>query len=186
MTAYWDDRQREVTAAFERAKSLYDPNVEGSWETREKAVIETVISIEGRAARAVTAVAMLVEFPPDLGLKIAAVIDRATTIDSLRYRLTTASSEMIGDLHSIFHEVASRKIQTPFGVLSDDPQSTLKRLDANGKDAFEEHIDTCPDCDMHRTLGNNRFCDAGNALEKQWGVVHTLMTEGVPVEEWPK
>ena len=39
-------------------------------------------------------------------------------------------SQLIASLHSAFHEVASRRIDTRFGLLSDDPEGILKRRDA--------------------------------------------------------
>jgi hypothetical protein len=177
VTAYFDTLQRRIGAASERCRG---------YDNSEAQFLLEVGMVEARAVRAVEAVTKLDGFPDDLRQKIARAIAKASTSDALGYRLATRSSDLIGDLHSIFHDVATRKIQTPFGVLSDDPVGTLKRLDGNGKDAFEDHIDTCPDCDTHVTLGDEKFCERGDEAEKQWGVVHMLMTEGVPTDEWPK
>lgn len=173
MTSYFDELTRQVSfASVERSN--------------EATFIGKVDEIELRTRRAVEAVAKLPGFPEDLRDKIARAIERSTTERAQNYRLLMRSSEMVNDLHSIFHEIASRKIQTQFGVLSDDPVGTLKRLSANGKDAFEEHIDTCEECDIRRSLNLTGFCDAGEALAKQWSVVNDLMAEGVPPEEYPK
>lgn len=173
MTSYFDELTKQVSfASVERSD--------------EATFISKVDEIERRARRAVEAVAKLSSFPEDLRDEIARAIAKSTTERARDYRLLMRSSEMVSDLHSIFHEIASRKIQTQFGVLSDDPAGTLKRLDANGKDAFEEHIDTCPDCVDRSTLGVTGFCEAGEALSKQWSTVNDLMAEGVPPEEYPK
>lgn len=177
MTHYWDSRTKEVSEASERCRGGEDGDAQ---------FLLSVALIEGAAVRAVGAVAKLDGFPVELQDKIARAIEKSKSSDALNYRKVTRSSELLSNLHSIFHDVASRKIQTTFGVLSDDPVGTLKRLNANGKDAFEDHIDTCPDCDVHKTLGDGKWCGAGETLEKQWSAVNDLMSEGVPVEEWPK
>ena len=177
MTAYWDSLQRQIGAASERWRDF--------GEHGEAHFLLSVKFAEARAIRAVEAVTALPGFPDDLKDKIARTIAKAATPEALSYRLVTKSSDLIGDLHSIFHEIATRKIQTPFGVLSDDPEGTLKRLAGNGKDAFEDHLAECAECEALATLGNEAFCATGNAVEKQWKTVHVLMTGGVPPEDYP-
>lgn len=170
MTAYYDELNRQVSAA-----------------SRDEATfLLEVAKVEARAQRAVEAVAKLDGFPDDLKTKIARAIEKSKTKEALGYRLAVRASELLSDLHSIFHDVASRRIETPFGVLSDDPEGTLRRLDANGKDAFDDHLAECADCETLATLGKDSFCEAGNVLEKQWSAVNDLMAEGVPTENWPK
>jgi hypothetical protein len=183
VTAYWDSLQRQIGAASERARS-YEREHPG-YDGDAQFLLE-VNQIEARAVRAVNAVSTIETFPDDLRAKIARAIERATSKEALGYRMMTRSSELIGDLHSIFHDVATRKIQTPFGTLSDDPVGTLKRLDGNGKDAFEDHIDECVNCKALATLGTPGFCEAGAALEKQWCAFNDRMAAGVPPEEYPK
>lgn len=43
---------------------------------------------------------------------------------------------MIDSLHSLFHLVASRKIKTRFGLLSDDPRGNVERRDAHDAVAY--------------------------------------------------
>ena len=183
MTSYWDSLNRQVGAASES----WTRPVNGREPSNGEAMfLLEVAKIEARGQRAVEAVAKLDGFPDDLRTKIARAIERSRTTEALSYRLSVRASELLSDLHSIFHDVASRKINTPFGVLSDDPEGTLKRLNGNGKDAFEDHIAECSDCETLATLGKEAFCDVGNTLEKQWSTVNDLMAEGVPVEGWPK
>lgn len=177
MTAYWDKLTRDVSDASDRCRGNADGDAQ---------YLLSVAMTEGAAVRAVTAITKLEGFPSELRDKIARAIEKSKSSEALNYRMVTRSSELLSNLHSIFHDVASRKIQTPFGVLSDDPVGTLKRLNANGKDAFEDHIDTCPNCAAHATLGDAKYCEAGETLEKQWSAVNDLMAEGVPVDEWPK
>jgi len=168
--------QRQVSDASERCRDDHS----------EVQFLLEVAKIEARAERAAVAITKLNGFPDYLKLKIARAIDKASTSEALAYRLATRSSDLISSLHSIFHEIASLRIQTPFGVLSDDPEGALKRLDGNGKNALEEHIDECEACKTLATLGAHAFCDAANDIEKQWIAVNDLMAEGVPHEEWPK
>lgn len=181
MTSYFDQLQREVSLA---AKQLQERDL--TFEERTAQFIQALHVIETRAIAAVKNVADLAEFPADLKTKIVRAIVRAGTIEGTQYCLTMLSSELIGDLHSIFHEVARLRIQTPFGVLSDDPESTLKRLNANGKDAFEDHLKECPECARIATLGSADICADGKALQDRWTFVNDRMAEGVPVEQWPK
>lgn len=183
MTAYWDSLNRQVGAASE----CWTRPVDGREVSNGEAMfLLEVAKIEARAQRAVEAITKLDGFPDDLKAKIARAIAKSKTSDALGYRLAVKASELLSDLHSIFHDVASRKIQTPFGVLSDDPEGTLKRLNGNGKDAFEDHIGECTECVGHATLGDAKYCETGETLEKQWSAVNDLMAAGVPVEDWPK
>lgn len=177
MTAYFDELNRQVSHA-----SVF--GVDG--DRTEATFLDRVAQIEHRARSASEAVAKLPGFPEDLRRKIAHAIEESLSERGCNYKMLTRSSGLLSALHSIFHEVASRKISTQFGDLSDNPEGTLKRLDANGKDAFDEHLDKCPDCADRDTLGVTGFCEAGEALTKQWSAVNDLMAEGVPPEEYPK
>ena len=176
MTTYFDQLNRQIGAASERWRGDHG----------EAQFLLAVSLIEARAARATMAITKLDGFPDDLKAKIARAIEKANTPESLGYRLATRSSDLISNLHSIFHEVATRKIETSFGVLSDDPEGTLKRLNANGKDAFEDHLAECSECETLATLGHEKFCAGGETIQRSWNEAFRLMVEGIPPSEYPK
>lgn len=54
---------------------------------------------------------------------------------AIEYVLSLRMSELVETMHSIFHEVASRRIMTRFGMLNDHPRSILDRRDEHDKEA---------------------------------------------------
>lgn len=173
MTSYWDSLQRQVSTA----STLHRGN--------EMTFLLSVNQIEARAIRAVEAIAQLPGFPDDLKDKIARAIELSKTPDALSYRCSVRSSELISDLHSIFHQVATRKIKTSFGELSDNPEGTLKRLAANGADEFVEHTASCAFSAQPRAGWCNgvMLCEVGAEIKRRWKQVHDLMLVGVTDEE---
>lgn len=123
MTAYFDELRRQV-----REFSDDDTNF-----------IESLISLEHGVIKIVNLVTGDREFPDDLRDQIQGIIavqaiqtltghtnERAKTI-ALRCRY----SGLFESLHSAFHSVAGRRLNTRFGLLSDDPSGILRRRDAH-------------------------------------------------------
>lgn len=50
-------------------------------------------------------------------------------------------SKLSTELHSAFHEVAAAKIQTPYGLLTDNPQENVTSRDTWAKERFERKED---------------------------------------------
>ncbi len=48
-----------------------------------------------------------------------------------RIALALRRSQLIGELHGIFHELAGRRIKTRFGLWTDDPAANLKSRDTH-------------------------------------------------------
>lgn len=77
------------------------------------------------------------EFPEDLRQKIVGHVALFTlgyegmepTKKGIDWLLSVRSSKLIELLHNDFHDVATRRIKTRFGILSDRPSSNLARSD---------------------------------------------------------
>lgn len=79
------------------------------------------------------------EFPNDLREKIQGIIatkavyqrvrELKPTIAAVEHVLTMRYSEMIEDLHSAFHTLASRRVKTRFGHWYDSPKANLVARD---------------------------------------------------------
>lgn len=125
MTAYFDDLRKEVR------------------ELPEDGWLEALGAIEKRVAQEVMLVTGDREFPGDLREKILDTINMKAVYDlgavpatksAIRYAQTTRSSGLLEALHSIFHTVASRRIRTRFGFLSDSPRAILKARDSHDEE----------------------------------------------------
>lgn len=121
MSSYFDEKSRRVAEAS--ASSRF---------------VEEVIRVEQEVIQDVTLVAGDREFPQDLREKAmsiiaiwhigtyAALVPRPEAVEMVT---VMRMSELVERMHSLFHEVASRRIFTRFGMLSDHPADILHRRD---------------------------------------------------------
>lgn len=125
MTAFFDDLRREVSdiKAADRA----------DW-------LAKVAAIEAPVIETVRRVASDHEFPADLRQKIVATIASEAVVDTKGlpgrqeakdYAWAVKMSGLLEALHSLFHQVASRRIRTRFGLLSDSPRAILKAMETH-------------------------------------------------------
>ena len=131
MTGYFDDASRQImlTAGFADAAFL--------------AVVEAV---EERVIHAVSLCTGDREFPDDLrerALTAIACLRVKTTIsgcptDGRRYCATMRTSTLIERLHSLFHELAGRRLVMRFGLVQDSPEGFLRRRAAWEKEQYAE------------------------------------------------
>lgn len=139
MTAYWDGKARQVRdlAGGGEEEQLADQEFLERVGAVENDVIRTVTLLTGdrefpdsMRERIQRIVAMKrVSFPPDEDLVAMGARERV---------LRSRYSVLIEDLHSAFHDVARMRHETRFGVLSDDPESTLRRRDTHDQEAHRE------------------------------------------------
>lgn len=125
MSSYFDTKTHAVNEASDKA-------------TDDKEFIRQVCEIERQLIRDVTLAAGDREFPADLREKAMALIARwhvgtfaglPPTDEALKYALLTKMSELVDTMHSLFHDVARRRVQTRFGQLSDHPADIVNRRD---------------------------------------------------------
>ena len=124
MSSYFDQLSREVRDAA-------DQHVE---ESTDNLFLDAVQAIEERMYRDVTQVTGDREFPEDLreqiltALAVHGIYQPGFVPVPERARqttLVTGISNAIEEVHSLFHEVARRGIDTRFGRLSDSPTHIL-------------------------------------------------------------
>jgi len=116
MTAYWDDISLQV---------------------RDATTVEEVVQIENQVSQIVRLLIGDREFPNDLREEIMTImsvwqIDPELGLQSEQgrsYYGAVKISRMCQELHMVFHRVAERKIKTRFGVITDDPQESLRDRD---------------------------------------------------------
>lgn len=123
MTAYFDDLRAEVR------------------ELPQEGWLAALGAIEKRVAQEVMLVTGDREFPSDLREKILDTINMKAVYDlseavpatkkAVKYAEATRSSGLLEALHSLFHTVASRRVKTRFGFLSDSPRAILKARDSH-------------------------------------------------------
>jgi hypothetical protein len=121
MTDYFDKAEREVR---ERMR-------EGA------APLHAAREVEARVVRDVLLCTGDREFPDDLREKIltqitiSGLVDYSgkpsSNFDAEDYVAATRSSDLLGRLHSLFHELARRRHPTRFGPWSDSPEGNLYR-----------------------------------------------------------
>lgn len=133
MTDYFDTADREVR------ECLVAPNPNGL--LTDDLYVSRVAEVEGRVVREVLLCTGDREFPDDLREKILNCIVKRGLVDfagklrdppnadAVDYATTVHSSDLLGSLHSLFHEVARRRIYTRFGPWSDSPSGNLYRRD---------------------------------------------------------
>lgn len=133
MSSYFDDLNRELHTLFKKQTGLDDfrdpvASVKFFIDYRmlEEQVIKTVSFCTGDR-----------EFPDDLRERIQGIIavkcvfggDGRGNKKNLDMLMAMRTSELFAQLHSAFHEVASRRVETRFGLLDDNPESIVKRRD---------------------------------------------------------
>ena len=128
MTAYFDDLRQEM-----RDIPPCDPQ---EWVRQlgliERRVVEEVQLVTGDR-----------EFPEDLRERILLVIATRAVYDlspavparqePVEYAATTKTSDLLETLHSLFHQLAARRVETRFGRLSDSPRAIL-----NARNAYDQ------------------------------------------------
>ncbi len=120
MTSYFDDLRREVVEASKTAED-------------DDEFLSTIERIEARVISDINLVTGDREFPDDLRERIQSLIARGQTkvIEGLpptHHRdenVLMRCSFLLEELHTAFHVVGGRRIQTRFGVLSDHPRAIL-------------------------------------------------------------
>ena len=141
MTDYFDSAVREVRQGIAQAEMLNPSKM--AQEPHE--VVRAAAVVEGRVVRDVLLCTGDREFPNDLREKVLSTLTLKALVDyggHLRvgvnrnedaedYLVTCRESELLGDLHSLFHELARRKVQTRFGGWSDSPAGNLSRRDSH-------------------------------------------------------
>ena len=147
MTQVFDEAARQVRNASEGSRR---------WGL---AADEVFLDRVGAIERHLAAEALLLvadrEFPADLAQAIRECISTLSVAPEdtpaqpigAEQALVLRNSPMLTQLHSLFHEVATRRLDTRFGLLSDDPHDNAVRL--RRFDAVQE-LDTnatCPKCD---------------------------------------
>lgn len=128
MTDYFDKAEREIR---ERAREGSDPI--GASRCVEARVVRDVLLCTGDR-----------EFPDDLREKILTRIVASGLVDysgkprangeAEDYAASTRSSDLLGRLHSLFHELARRRHPTRFGPWSDSPEGNLYRRRATDEE----------------------------------------------------
>lgn len=129
MTAYFDDLEREVHKVSEETRGDDDAFLERIGVI-EKTLSETASLNSGDR-----------EFPDDIRQRVMGAIACHATAGSFEDKdlmerpramaLALRRSQLVGELHSIFHDLASRRVKTRFGFWTDDPGSNLKARDAH-------------------------------------------------------
>lgn len=108
MSSYFDKAQQEASQSIEDAISA------------ECDMVIDVLLVTGDR-----------EFPDDLREKITAKIaieqikSKSGSTKGREWYESLGCSKLIDSLHSLFHELGSRRIETRFGVLNDRPSSIL-------------------------------------------------------------
>ncbi len=106
--------------------------------TSEEDFIQQVAEIERGLIADVTLAVGDREFPSDLREKAMGLIARwhvgthaglEPSEEALRYVKAVRMSELVEEMHSLFHEVARRRVSTRFGLLSDHPRDIVNRRD---------------------------------------------------------
>lgn len=121
MTSYFDDKVRDIHTYAEEACGDFGK------------VRDEVAAIELETIKEVVLVTGDREFPDDLREKIMGIIATQAVCEyilpptrkALEYLKATHESVLLESLHSAFHELGRRRIQTRFGLLSDHPRSIL-------------------------------------------------------------
>jgi hypothetical protein len=109
----------------------------------DAAILSLVADIEDAVMATVYAAILDKEFPGDLRLRAIGVMrDWALRGDPAaprspvlndeprRWFLSVRYSRLLSELHSFFHDVARRRIQTRFGLLFDSPAGMVSRAQA--------------------------------------------------------
>ena len=135
MSSYFDAKTREVSEASDANRN------------DDTAFLTAVANIEAEMIRDVSLVAADREFPADLREKIVGLIVRwhvgtsspltPMSAKARDYALCVRSSELVETMHSLFHEIASRRINTRFGLLTDHPQHIVNCCKEHDEDQVQ-------------------------------------------------
>lgn len=125
MTGYFDEATREVTT------------YSSAFRDEPEKFLQAVAEVEARVIKDVTLCTGDREFPHDLReamlTKIAVLrVDPGPGMpetEGRRAALACRYSELIEDLHSLFHELARRRLVFRFGLVQDSPRGFLKLRD---------------------------------------------------------
>jgi hypothetical protein len=126
MSSYFDDKSKRVSEAAE------------SFRGDDQSYLRAVADIESELIHDVTLASGDREFPADLREKAMGLIARCHVgvfaslppLQQARTRcIVMRYSELVEEMHSLFHELASRRIVTRFGHLSDHPRDIWQRRD---------------------------------------------------------
>ena len=119
MTRYFDEKNQMIRALPK------DDFITDVFEIEMKVITDVEYAIGDR------------EFPEDLREKILHIIFSKKIFNSgvsnviepkfNQYSIITSSSELIKELHKLWHDVGSSRINTRYGYLSDDPEDFNKR-----------------------------------------------------------
>ena len=117
MTGYFDDAQRHASVSLHEAVMA------------EERVIKDVSLVVGDR-----------EFPDDLRQKMLHVIEQKSISlvvgrAAMEDYIASGSSQMIADLHSLFHVLADRRIEFRFGSPMDKPDLFLMLRDEHDNEA---------------------------------------------------
>jgi len=139
MSSYFDDLNREVT---ELCKQQIGRDDNRELTIGSKFWVD-YRAIEERVTKTVSLATGDREFPDDLRGRIQGIIATKRVFrpetadvneDAAAYLIGMKLSELFESLHSAFHIVAGRRVQTRFGLLSDDPSGIVSRRDAHDAD----------------------------------------------------
>jgi hypothetical protein len=135
MTSFFDEREAAVHNIHREHPDLTDEQYLDLVADIEKPVVEAVLLNTGDR-----------EFPDDLREKILNILATEAvyahsglppTDTAKRYTLACKTSGLLSALHSAFHKLAGRRIQTRFGYWTDSPSQNLLSRD--------EHDDPQPE-----------------------------------------
>lgn len=169
MSSYFDAKTYAVSEASDKATSDED-------------FVQQVAEIERRLIEDVTFTVGDREFPSDLREKAMSLIAQwhvgthatlAPRDEAIQYLITCRISDLVERMHSLFHEVASRRIRTRFGFLSDHPKDIRDRRDDHDAAKCERcghsldlHVGATG-CNGHFSTGtlprssNGEYCSCG-------------------------
>lgn len=125
MSSYFDKKSAEVAEASDLFSS-------------ERTFIDAVADIEATLIKDVTLVVGDREFPSDLREKAMSLIAQwhvgshaglPPMTEAVQYLAVARCSELVDRMHSLFHELATRRIHTRFGMLNDHPVDMIHRRD---------------------------------------------------------
>lgn len=141
MSSYFDDLNRELQTLFAEFPGEFTAQTPKAG--RFGAFLGAYRELEQRVVREVSLCTGDREFPENLRESIQGIVATRRVFmpetqevheRNLEYLLSTKLSRLFDSLHSAFHIVASRRVETRFGLLSDDPSGTVKRRDAYDAD----------------------------------------------------